>query len=230
MSSIAISPDPSAAPLPTETVFETRRLVLREFGPGDEADILALHAEERSTSLLLDGAVRTAPEAALFVRWLAIVYRRHPGLGIWRASTKDDNAFGGFFSLMPLPGTADVEIGARLMPRLWGRRFALEGGRELLRHAFVELGLPRVAGLSHPANRPVRFVLQQLGFRFEGTQRHYDRDALVYGLERSAWETASATSIGRACRVRVGELPPAALPAARVSPSCPGAAKSFSSH
>jgi len=229
MSAFAESPDPLAASPRTSPSFETRRLALREFGLGDEADIVALHAEERSTNLLLDGAVRTAAEASLFVRWLGIVYRRHPGLGIWRASTKGDDAFAGFFSLMPLPGTDDVEIGARLMPRVWGRRLAVEGGRELLRHAFLHLRLSRVVGLSHPANRPVQFVLRQLGFHFAGAQVHYGKDTLVYGLERRDWEAAQDAALGDIRRAKAGPGPAQAVPfsAARVSPSRPGATKGF---
>jgi RimJ/RimL family protein N-acetyltransferase len=154
-----------APPTPQAFSLQTPRLRLREFAPGDEPALQRMHQDPRLRAQLIDDAPLERPSAAaLFVQRIAAVYRTRRGLGIWHAST-GSGEFAGWFSLMPLDGHAgEVELGSRLLPRHWGSGLALDGGEALLTHAFGSLGLPRVWGLCHPANRGARLCLAALGF------------------------------------------------------------------
>lgn len=173
--------------VPVPSVFlATRRLVMRQFRYGDEADLVDLHRDSRVREYLIDDAVTTEEEAAKVIRWLVgRVYREQPGFGLWHASVREDGVFAGFFSLTPLEGGPDVELGARLHPRVWGRRLALEGAEALLRHGFVTLELERVVAQAHPDNRPVRFFLERLGF--EQTGEGADVGVVRYLLCQQHW-------------------------------------------
>ncbi len=54
-------------------------------------------------------------------------------------------AFVGWFSLRPVEGVVGtLELGYRLLRDAWGRGYATEGGRALLRLAFTSFGAERV--------------------------------------------------------------------------------------
>jgi RimJ/RimL family protein N-acetyltransferase len=135
----------------------------------------------------------------LLIDWLGRFHLRHPGLGIWHASDSAGQ-FLGQFSLMPVGSSGDVELGARLLPRAWGRGYALEGGRALCAHAFDVLGLDRLVGLCHTENRSVPPVLRRLGFDGPQPCEHFGRPALRFERLRPApirSAAAAAPAAGR---------------------------------
>lgn len=176
--------------------IRTRRLELREFRAGDESDLVDLHRDPRVCEFLVDDPVRTEAEAATVIRWLVgRVYPAKTGLGLWHASVREDGAFAGFFSLTAVANSDDVELGARLHPRVWGRRLALEGADALIRHAFGTLGLGRLIGISHAGNRPVRFFLERLGFVPVEAVPETDGRVVRYVLARDRWENRTRVAV-----------------------------------
>jgi RimJ/RimL family protein N-acetyltransferase len=190
----------------------TPRLVLREFdavGATDVAALVSMHEDPRLRAHLVDDYPLDVPAVArLFVQRLAQLYRRHEGLGIWRAGALDPTpTFAGWFSLMPIaemPG--EVEIGSRLLPRFWGHGLALEGGELLLAHAFGDLRLDRVWGFCHPDNRPAQAVLAALGFAPAGLKPYDGSLALHHHIDLNAWRALRniprGTRLRRALRAR----------------------------
>lgn len=83
---------------------------------------------------------------------------------------------------------SQAEMGYWLAADRQGRGLITRAAAELVRWAFGELGLNRVAILVATGNERSRAVPERLGFRHEGTQREaerlYDRfvDLEVYGL------------------------------------------------
>jgi RimJ/RimL family protein N-acetyltransferase len=195
---------------PTLPWARSRRLLLREFGPADHAAILAMHRDAQLRALLVDDYPLDDPRVAqLFIERMAGIYRRHEGLGIWHASLPGPESaspeFAGWFNLMPMaeqPG--EVEIGSRLLPQVWGRGLALEGGEMLLAHAFDDLALPRVWGTCHPDNRSAIVVLHALGFEPLGERPYDGKRALFFCIGLNAWRaarnTTGATRLRRALR------------------------------
>jgi RimJ/RimL family protein N-acetyltransferase len=175
----------------------TPRLLLREFGPADEADLLRMHREPRVRAQLTDDYPLDDPAVLrLFLARLAALYRRHEGHGIWRADVPgtapgDADEFAGWFSLMPMaeqPGA--VELGSRLLPAAWGRGVVFDGTELLLDHAFARLGLERVWATCHPMNRSARAVLLALGFDELGLRPYDGREAKHFRLDAPAWRAA----------------------------------------
>jgi RimJ/RimL family protein N-acetyltransferase len=175
--------------------LQTRRLRLRPFQPADAGDLLTLDTNARVGAWLLDDHVENRMQALLLIDWLHRFYVRHPGLGIWHASDSAGE-FLGQFSLMPVGSSGDVELGARLLPRAWGRGYALEGGRALCAHAFETLRLRRLIGLCHPHNRSVPPVLRRLGFEGPQSCEHFGKPALRFELPLPPIEPAIAVGNG----------------------------------
>ena len=66
--------------------------------------------------------------------------------GLWAAIEKSTGAFLGWFAFHPLEGCGsdEVELGYRLKKSSWGKGYATEGSRALIRKGFAELGVRRV--------------------------------------------------------------------------------------
>lgn len=165
--------------------LETRRIALFELAPEQALDLLRLGLNERIARHILDAPLDKLTEVAGMIEQTRRVYEERPGLGIWYAA--DRHGFVGIFSLMPNPDEGLVEIGTRLLPRAWGRGYALEGGIALCEHAFGRLGLPALLGMCMPDNRSVPPLLQRLGFRADGQTTQFGKTALRFRLQREDW-------------------------------------------
>jgi RimJ/RimL family protein N-acetyltransferase len=187
------------ASAPDDLFLETRRMQLRGLRHADVFDLQRLGRDARVSCALLDAPVDDIASAAALVETAQRVHRERPGLGLWRAD--DAQGFLGFFSLMAELAPGEVEIGARLLPRAWGRGYALEGAAALCEHAFATLGLVELWGLCDPANRSVPPLLARLGFTPDGTTEQAGRPALRMRLHRTDWRgvrprRAQSTPVG----------------------------------
>ncbi|MDE7299186.1 MAG: GNAT family N-acetyltransferase, partial [Lachnospiraceae bacterium] len=67
------------------------------------------------------------------------------------------------------PDAGRIEIGYLLAPGFWGRGYALECTRAVLRYAFEELGLPAVYAVVARDNSRSEALVRKLGFQLCGT-------------------------------------------------------------
>ena len=80
----------------------------------------------------------------------------------------------------------------------WGRGFATEAGREMVRFAFDDQSLHRVYAQAFSRNPASARVLQKIGMKHEGTLRHHMKkwdeyvDLECYGVLRSDFRSPSA--------------------------------------
>jgi RimJ/RimL family protein N-acetyltransferase len=168
-----------------DVFLQTRRMHLRGLRHADVFDLQRLGRDARVSRALLDAPVDDIASAAALVEAAQRIHRERPGLGLWRAD--DAQGFLGFFSLMAELAPGEVEIGARLLPRAWGRGYALEGAAALCGHAFDTLGVEELLGLCDPANRSVPPLLARLGFLPDGLTEQAGRPALRMRLRRGDW-------------------------------------------
>lgn len=172
-------------------VPETERLLLRRPRLDDAEPFAAMNAD---------------PEVARFVNWVGPLTRAESdlmlrktidhwddhGFGWWMADLRETGETIGFVGLAHpalLPAlAADVEVGWRLARAHWGQGLATEGGREALRFAFEELGLPRLVCIIDRDNTRSLGVARKLGFAHWRDMEHprWPRGVQVYTLERSA--------------------------------------------
>lgn len=168
---------------PGTELLRTHRLVLRELRFSDVGSLSNLHQEQKVREMLLE----PVPIAFLEIAGLVILanrtYAERPGCGIWHASDHDGN-FVGLFSLMPVGDSEEVELGARLMPAMFGRMYSLEGSRALRDHAFRSMSIARLLGFCHPQNHAVPAIFRRLGFSPAGMTQHFGNEALKFVIER----------------------------------------------
>jgi RimJ/RimL family protein N-acetyltransferase len=101
----------------------------------------------------------------------------------------NDGAFAGWFHLRPsVVDDRTLELGYRLRRETWGKGFATEGSRALLRHAFHALGQREVDACAVAENVASTGVMKKCGMRKVGAFIHPRLPVLVdrYLVEREA--------------------------------------------
>lgn len=105
-----------------------------------------------------------------------------------------DPALSGVISLKGL--NSDIrewEIGWGVHPNFWGKGYATEAAKELLRMAFYELGAHRVTAFCHVENLSSVRVMQKIGLAYEGRLRQVRwldncwHDEFVYAILELDW-------------------------------------------
>jgi RimJ/RimL family protein N-acetyltransferase len=179
--------------------LETERLVLRAFTEADVPDLIALDSDP-NVMRFINGGKPTSREE-IRDRTLPRLLHVHPGLGTrgyWAAQEKATGAFLGWFEFRPLDdhNPSVVELGYRLNKAAWGRGYATEGSRALIRKGFTELGVERVTANTMTVNAGSRRVMEKADLQFVRTFTGDWPEAIdgsehgevEYELTRTAWE------------------------------------------
>jgi len=161
----------------------TERLMLRQFTAADVDSLLELDGDPAVMRFITRTTKSRAEiEAEVLPRFLGY-YARYPDFGHWAADTRGDGQFIGWFGLRPVrpAGAAMVDwvdaplpartasLGYRLKQRAWGRGYATEGTRALVRRAFTDLGVDEIVATTMTVNTRSRAVLEKAGLRYART-------------------------------------------------------------
>jgi RimJ/RimL family protein N-acetyltransferase len=183
------------------TVLETERLRLRRFTAADLDDLAALNGDPAVMRFIATPQPRAVVERDTLPAILR-QYRELPAaFGWWAAVARDSDEFLGCLSMVPGTG-AEARIGWRLRPAVWGRGYATEGARALVRRAFTQTPANRVAAGAMTVNRASQRVMEKAGLRLQyiyyaqwddplpGTE-HGD---VEYALGRVTWARECGTA------------------------------------
>ena len=166
----------------------TLRLALSEITAWHANELFELDTDPRVMRYIGSGRVSTREQVDAVMRRLPGAYALYPGLGTWRATRRDNGNFVGWFALKYIPGTAEIEVGYRLRYAAWGRGYATEGARELVRYGFDDLRLHRIIGVTHPANAASQRVLRKIGLDDIGWGHYYGRALRVFeAVQEPRW-------------------------------------------
>jgi RimJ/RimL family protein N-acetyltransferase len=190
-------------------LLETERLVLRRFTAADIDDLFELHNDPAVMRFLNGG--KPTPRATVERETLPAFlrsYERHPGFGVWVAEEKASGAFLGWFAFGATARSRpeEAELGYRLRRAAWGRGYATEGARALIRLGFTELGVQRVVASTYQDNLASRRVMKKAGLSLVRTYRMttaelrandstaheaseplWDGDDVEYALRKADW-------------------------------------------
>jgi len=172
--------------LPT---LHTERLTLRPYSPADIPELLPLiGARDVAATTLRIAHPYTAEDAKGFLQltndpdkiWLAITLR------------SDGRQIGGI-GLRVDQQHQHAELGYWLGVEYWGKGYASEAGREMIRYGFQDLAMHRIFASHFKHNPASGRILQKLGMQHEGCQREHLLkwgqfvDSELYGLLRGEW-------------------------------------------
>ena len=185
-------------PLPT---VKTERLVLRPLARGDAAAVRALGDERRVAEMTLlphpFGEEDTQRWIEKRMEWAA-KGRSRP----FSMLLGTDGTLVGQAGLVIDHENEKAGLYYWLGVAYWGRGYATEAVRELIRHAFEDLHLGRVYADHFARNPASGRVLEKVGMRCEGRLRRdfkkWDRfeDMVLYGILAEEWPPATPSIPG----------------------------------
>lgn len=192
-----------------QVFLETERLVLRRFTEADGENLFDLDSDPDVMRFLSGGepTPRDVIEKEILPRFLHS-YARCDGFVVWAAIEKATGDFLGWFSFKPAEERApgNVELGYRLRKSAWGKGYATEGSRALIRKGFMVHGVQRVFAMTYQDNRASRRVMEKAGLTLVRTFRITAADLIAagtfhvtspdlwggndveYALEKADWE------------------------------------------
>ena len=124
-------------------------------------------------------------------------------IGVWCVIERATNEKLGTSILLPMPieeddtnwdlvvedklPDCDIEIGYILKKAAWGKGYATEAARRLLRFAFEETPLEEIVASIDERNTASRRVLEKCGLIYEGIGRAYATDTPVFRITKQQW-------------------------------------------
>lgn len=182
-----------------EIFLESERLILRRFTEDDADNLFELDSDPEVVRYANPGGkTRTYEEITdeVLPRFL-FEYEKYGHFGHWAAVEKSSGGFIGWFEFRPFAeDLEEIELGYRLKKSAWGRGYATEGSRALVRKGFAELGVRRIVAIALVVNTASVRVMQKAGLKFEkrGMYPMYpdrDMEEVWYGLEKDDFLCAS---------------------------------------
>ncbi|ELR99793.1 GNAT family N-acetyltransferase [Gloeocapsa sp. PCC 73106] len=155
------------------TIITTPRLKLRPMEFKDLPAFASLNADPRVMEFL--PKVLSIQETEEFYQRILQSYSQH-GFGLLAADLLNSSEFIGYIGLF-VPNfsaffTPCVEIGWRLAFEHWGKGYATEGAKAVLKFAFDELELSEVVSFTIPANLRSLKVMKKIGMEWVGEFDH----------------------------------------------------------
>ncbi|GAA1867862.1 GNAT family protein [Paeniglutamicibacter psychrophenolicus] len=148
--------------------ISTKRLLLREYGPGDQNAVHAF-ASDPVVCAFAEWGPNTPQETAVFLEECAAVQAAAPR-ETWTLAVDLGGSVIGSVALMTgksdlVHGPREAEIGYVLRRDAWGNGYAAEAAEALLSWAGAHLGLTRVVATCRPENTGSVRVLEKIGMR-----------------------------------------------------------------
>lgn len=181
--------------------FETERLRLRQWIASDREPFARLSADPQVMEFFPNILDRAASDA-MVERLEALILDR--GWGLWAVELKADKQFIGYVGLhvpkSDLPCSPCVEIGWRLALPHWGKGYATEAARAVLKVGFERLNLPEIVSFTATINRKSRAVMERLGMNLDAETfehpivpaGHILREHVLYRLSREEWQSPNS--------------------------------------
>jgi RimJ/RimL family protein N-acetyltransferase len=188
--------------------LETERLLLRRFVESDVDNLFNLDGAPEVMRFINGGkpTPRDVIRNETLPRFLN-AYERFEGFGVWAAIERSTGEFLGWFEFYPRKdvGPEEVELGYRLRRSAWGKGYATEGSRALIRKGFVELGVRRVVAETMVVNAASRRVMEKARLRYVRTFHQEwperiegeEQGDVEYALTKADWERRQAAERGR---------------------------------
>ncbi len=169
-----------------KTLFETPRLLLREFDVSDARALYELNSDPEVMRYTGDKPFSSIAEAETFVQDYD-AYKKQ-GFGRWAVISKASGQLIGWCGLKRNEKDL-VDIGFRFFRDQWGKGYATEAAKATLDYGFEVLGLEQIIGRAARENAASLRVLEKLGMVYwkEDTCMGID-NSLYYKIDREQYE------------------------------------------
>lgn len=177
--------------------LETERLLIREIQETDLEDFFEMDSDPAVHVYIDQSPVKSKEEMAEIIQLIQKQYVEN-GIGRWAVLDKETGEMLGWCGLKfyrePLNGHSNIyEHGYRFKQKHWGKGFATESSKTILKWGFENLNIHHIYAITDPNNNNSMHVLGKLGFELKGTfEWVHDRvfpDCNWFELEKSNFLT-----------------------------------------
>jgi ribosomal-protein-alanine N-acetyltransferase len=149
-----------------EFPIETERLFLRPACIEDNDVFYGMDTDSEIMEFVGDGSIKTeSKEQAKEGLARYIAKSELCDYGLLAVIEKSSDTLIGWCGLEFDPFLNDIEIGYRFVKDAWGKGYATESGREIVRQGFEVLSLEKIVACTHPQHTASIRVLEKLGFK-----------------------------------------------------------------
>jgi RimJ/RimL family protein N-acetyltransferase len=184
-----------------EIFLETERLILRKFTAADADDLFELDSEPEVVKWTTNLGQPT-PYSVVITEILPEIfqdYEKYKNYGYWAAIEKSSQAFIGWFLFKPIIDASyynpqfvnpnDIELGYRLRKAAWGKGYATEGSKALIKKGFSE-GVERVVAVAFAKNLPSIRVMEKAGLKLQAKviYEENNQEAVLYAINKNDYK------------------------------------------
>lgn len=185
-----------------QVLLETERLILRQFTEADVDNLFELDSDPevvRLTANLGEPTPYSVVETEVLPKILHF-YQKYNNYGYWAAIEKSSQAFIGWFLFRPMIDNSyfnpqivnadDIELGYRLKKSAWGKGYATEGAKALIKKGFSE-GVEVVVAIAFAANIASIRVMEKAGLAIQTKMlfAENNQELVIYSLNKIKYET-----------------------------------------
>ncbi|HAA16167.1 MAG TPA: GNAT family N-acetyltransferase [Cytophagales bacterium] len=179
-----------------KTYLETERLYLSNWEATDLPEVAAMNLDPEVMRYFPSTFPKDISQAFIANN---IQYIQVHHYGWFKATLKATGDFVGFIGIKDVRFQAEftpaVEIGWRMVTKMWGNGYATEGAKACLRYAFEELGKEEIVSFTAVPNQPSEAVMQRIGMQKTGEFNHPALEPghplerhVLYKITREEWK------------------------------------------
>jgi ribosomal-protein-alanine N-acetyltransferase len=165
-------------------IFETERLIVRQFTDADYDNYFALQGNAEVMKYIR--APRTREQSDIFLT--DIILSAPPGdfKGYWAVEEKDSGLFAGCFVIIPIPDDMEkTQLGYSFLPEHWGKGYATEATKEGLNYFRDKTPLAEIYAVTETPHIASQKVLLKNGFQPFGKKMEGEKELLVFIVRRN---------------------------------------------
>jgi RimJ/RimL family protein N-acetyltransferase len=150
-------------------MIETERLILRRLTASDHEALESLLGNAEVMNSSVDGPL-DSEEVATWLSDQIELYETDNGIEIFAVINRATSELIGYCGLtlhLDIDGVPEIEIGYRLIRKLWDSGYATEAAIAIRDYAFTDLKVDRLVALIEPVNKRSIRVSEKLGMEYE---------------------------------------------------------------
>jgi len=165
-------------------ITETKNLILRQPEVSDGALIFKLFNQRDCVKFIGDKNIKNLEDAENYIKEKYIRHYKAYGFCMYVVCQKQSNTAVGLCGLIKREELEEVDIGFAILTDYQGKGYVTEAAIAVKNHAFDDLGLKRLVGITDKLNNGSIRVLEKIGMTFEKHIRlnNDDSEIKLYGL------------------------------------------------
>ena len=165
-------------------IFETERLIVRQFTKTDYANYFSLHGNAEVMQYIRPAKTRKECDALFDETILYAV--PHPFMGRWAVEEKISGTFIGTFVIVPIPADEEkIQLGQSFIPAVWGKGFATELTIAGLAYFRDQTPLTEIYAVTETLNIASEKVLRKAGFQLFDKKMEGEKELQVFIVRRT---------------------------------------------